>query len=150
MENRDCMMYLSLDDMKKLGKCYQSSKNGPVLRLRGVLVEAMKRNGIATQAQLCAKTGTRITETHLSKLLKEGTTRNRDVLWVLALALHMGIEETERLFNSVGQSINPCISNAVSDRERLIKTFISIRGRDWDIEDLDEELAKRGMQKICQ
>ncbi|MCR5598358.1 MAG: helix-turn-helix transcriptional regulator [Lachnospiraceae bacterium] len=148
MNKCDCMMFLTVNQKKNINRYRFDPRNGIGLSFRDELYAAMKRHRIASMAQLSVKTGPRVSESFLSKIVNKNRTSNRDALWAIAMAMHMDMSETKRLFKSANQSFEVRITPKMFEREKLIKAFIC--NGIWDIEDLDEQLETNGMNKLCQ
>lgn len=111
-----------------------------------VLTKYMKQNNIKSYAEISRRG--QIYEGTLSKMRSEVTGVHRDYLWSIAIALKLNMQETEELFNSCNDSSYGAyrMSEKEIRREFLIRFYIE-KGK-YDIDDLNDQLNKRGFELL--
>lgn len=111
-----------------------------------ILTKYMKQNNIKSYAEISRRG--QIYEGTLSKMRSEATGVHRDYLWSIAIALKLNMDETEELFNSCNDSSFGAyrMSEKEIRRELLIRFYIE-NGK-YDIDDLNDQLDKRGFELL--
>ena len=104
----------------------------------------MNEKKIDSYVDLCKRSN--LNQDTMSKMRKGVfKTPNRDFLFALAIGLGLDLEETEKLFNSCGQSTKGCYRKEDEKRERAIEYFIK---NGCNIDTVNDELFNLKMPLI--